>query len=178
MRTGRSSGESNIPHRPKASRAAGQGEQETHTHIAGVMDLAELRWQKQVMANEVQNQRRLGRVCGEDGPHSKYDENTRSLQFFLILLYFGCCFLLFFPPSSFLCVLQAFIKRHLMTTYSEGSVEGGRALCEAPTCGKSRRAEAGRALIIQDSDVTVCSRKTKHCLHSRNRKRSTAHTAF
>lgn len=43
---------------------------------------------------------------------------------------FDCCFLYFFLPSSFLPVLQALIKRHLMKTYSacrgrgRGSVSG------------------------------------------------------
>lgn len=57
------------------------------------------------MVKEVQNQTRLSGVCGENGPHSKYNEMVYSFprKFFFILL----DFLLspfFFPSSSLSCV--------------------------------------------------------------------------
>lgn len=81
-----------------------------HAHMDSVMDLAELWWQKQVMVNEVQNQRRLGGVCGEDGPRSKYDENTRSLQFFLISMLSAAFSSFFLPPLFPVCALSIYQK--------------------------------------------------------------------
>lgn len=73
-----------------------------HAPMDGVMNLAELWWQKQVMVKEAQNQRRLGGVCGEDGPRSKDDANTRSLPFFLISMLSAA--FSSFSPSSLSCV--------------------------------------------------------------------------
>lgn len=117
----------------------------------------------------------LGRVCGGNGPHSKYNETIYSfpLKFLSILFYFillHYCSLLFFSLFSFVYILSIYQKApddNLIRLQREG------ALCVAPSCGKSRRGRTRWALDVRDSDVPVDSRKRKSRACSQNGKRNT-----